>query len=55
MYDYGSQNKLVNIHGHIHRNPSPSSHHINVCVEQNNYYPFHVDELIEKAKELNLE
>ena len=38
-------NKLLNIHGHIHTNPSPSKDHRCVCVEQINYTPIHIEEL----------
>ena len=36
---------LLNVHGHIHQNPSPTEHHRCVCVEQINYTPIHIDEL----------
>ena len=36
--------KALNIHGHIHRNPSPSKRHINVSVEQINYTPVAVED-----------
>lgn len=36
---------LLNIHGHIHENPSPSEHHRNVCVEQTSYRPINIEEL----------
>lgn len=28
-----------NVHGHIHEKPSPTIRHINICVEQTDYYP----------------
>lgn len=37
--------KLLNIHGHIHQNPSPSKDHRCVCVEQINYTPINIEEL----------
>lgn len=37
--------KLLNIHGHIHNNPSPSIDHRCVCVEQINYTPINIEEL----------
>lgn len=36
---------LLNIHGHIHENPSPTEHHRNVSVEQTAYRPINVEEL----------
>lgn len=37
--------KLLNVHGHIHNNPSPTSDHRNVSVEQINYTPINIEEL----------
>lgn len=37
-----------NIHGHIHQNPSPSLRHMNICVEQTNYKPLHLDEILQE-------
>lgn len=37
--------KLLNVHGHIHENPSPSPDHRNVSVEQIGYTPIHIEEL----------
>lgn len=37
--------KLLNIHGHIHTNRSPSKDHRCVCVEQTNYTPINIEEL----------
>ena len=39
-----------NIHGHIHRNLSPSDRHINVSVEAINYTPVEVESLLQKKK-----
>jgi calcineurin-like phosphoesterase family protein len=36
---------LLNIHGHIHQNPSPTEHHRCVCVEHINYTPINIEEL----------
>jgi len=36
---------LLNVHGHIHQNPSPTKHHRCVCVEQINYTPINIEEL----------
>lgn len=41
----GPSEKMLNIHGHIHQNPSPSDNHQCVCVEQINYTPVHIEEL----------
>jgi len=40
-----SPKKLLNIHGHIHNNPSPTKDHLCVCVEQINYTPVNIEEL----------
>ena len=53
MYDYRNQKNLVNVHGHIHRNPSPSERHYNVCVEQSNYYPVNLDTIVEYVNNYN--
>lgn len=37
--------ELINIHGHIHQNKSPSHNHQNVCVEWLNYKPINIEEL----------
>lgn len=47
----GLGTKLFNVHGHIHQNPSPPGAYFNVSVENTNYKPVHIDELIQKAKE----
>lgn len=39
---------LLNIHGHIHQNPSPTNRHRNVSVEQINYRPINIEELRER-------
>lgn len=36
---------MINIHGHIHSNPSPSPLHRCVCVEHTDYRPINIDEL----------
>jgi calcineurin-like phosphoesterase family protein len=36
---------LLNVHGHIHQNPSPTTDHRCVCVEHINYTPIHIEEL----------
>lgn len=42
----------VNVHGHLHESPSPAGPYINVCVEQIDYTPVHLDTLISRAREL---
>lgn len=37
--------ELVNVHGHIHQNLSPSEKHLNVSVEAINYTPINIEEL----------
>lgn len=37
--------KLLNIHGHIHENQSPTPDHRNVCVEHLNYRPINIEKL----------
>jgi calcineurin-like phosphoesterase family protein len=41
----GPSEKMLNIHGHIHQNPSPTSDHQCICVEQIDYTPVHIEEL----------
>jgi calcineurin-like phosphoesterase family protein len=36
---------LRNVHGHIHHNTSPTSHHVNVSVEAINYTPVNIEDL----------
>lgn len=36
---------MFNVHGHIHQNPSPTRHHINICPEKRNYCPTSFDQL----------
>lgn len=36
---------LLNVHGHIHQNPSPPGPYRCVCVEQINYTPINIEEL----------
>ena len=44
--NYGeAKDMLLNIHGHIHQNPSPTEHHRCVCVEQIDYTPINIEEL----------
>ena len=41
----GKRNGLLNVHGHIHQNPSPEGPYRNVSVEQTDYYPINIEEL----------
>lgn len=36
----------INVHGHIHTNPAPTERHRNVSVEQINYTPVNLDEVL---------
>lgn len=35
----------INVHGHIHSNPSPEGPYVNVSVEQINYTPINIEEV----------
>jgi len=37
--------KMINVHGHIHTNPSPKGPYKCVCVEQTDYTPVNIKEL----------
>lgn len=37
-----------NVHGHLHHRKMDDPHYINVSVEQNNYYPFHLDDILKR-------
>lgn len=39
------QGPMINVHGHIHHNPSPSKNHKCVCVEHTKYSPINIEEL----------
>ena len=39
------EGSMVNVHGHIHQNPSPTEFHRCVSVEQINYTPVNIEEL----------
>lgn len=41
---------MFNVHGHIHKHKSPPGPYHNVCVENTNYTPVNLDELISVAK-----
>lgn len=49
----GSFGKMrVNVHGHIHQQPSPEGPYLNACVEWRDYTPVHLDTLIADARSL---
>ena len=39
------QDPILNVHGHIHSNPSPEGPYKCVCVEQTDFKPVHIEEL----------
>ena len=41
-----SKQSILNIHGHIHSNPSPEGPYRCVCVEHTDYTPINIDELM---------
>lgn len=43
---------MVNVHGHIHTNPSPPGPYFCVCVEQINFTPIHIEDLMQRVKGL---
>ena len=45
VYNYRTKENMLNVHGHIHQNPSPTEHHRCVCVEQIDYTPINIEEL----------
>jgi calcineurin-like phosphoesterase family protein len=40
----------VNVHGHIHDKPAYGAEYVNVCVEQTDYAPVHLDSILSKVK-----
>lgn len=48
----GSGKLYVNVHGHIHGNPSPEGRYINVSVEAINYTPVAFEDIVAQAKVL---
>jgi calcineurin-like phosphoesterase family protein len=52
FYNYKLDKPTLNVHGHIHQNPSPEGPYHCVCVEQTDYYPVHIEELASLAKKL---
>ena len=50
----GSKSRfLKNIHGHLHSNKIDDPWYVNVCVEQINYTPISLDEIVREASENN--
>ena len=49
----GLRDGSFNVHGHIHQNSSPEKHQINVSVEVRNYFPVHIDTIIEEINKLS--
>ena len=43
---WGEDGPGINAHGHIHSNPSPEGPYKCVCVEQINFTPIHIDEVL---------
>lgn len=41
-------NVEYNVHGHIHQNAPVDTVHINVCVEQTDYAPVHIEDVIKR-------
>ena len=48
----GSIRPMLNVHGHIHQNASPSKFHHCVCVEHTNYCPVNIEDLAKIANKL---
>lgn len=40
-----TEKQMINVHGHIHQNPSPEGPYKCVCVEQTNYTPVNIEQL----------
>jgi calcineurin-like phosphoesterase family protein len=45
MHEGSIKKGYTNVHGHIHEKKSPEGPYRNVCVEQTNYTPVHIEEL----------
>jgi len=52
LWNHRQQKNVVNLHGHIHQNPSPDGLYINMSVEETNYKPIHIEDMVLKAKAL---
>jgi calcineurin-like phosphoesterase family protein len=44
--------KMVNVHGHIHQNPSPAGLYMNMSVEAINYTPQHIEDVAATARKM---
>lgn len=52
MYEGRFKNKTaINVHGHLHQNPSPSNQHFNVSVEQIDFTPIHIEEVMKRVEQ----
>jgi calcineurin-like phosphoesterase family protein len=40
----------INVHGHLHQNLMKEKGYISVCVEQRNFTPVHMDEILKECK-----
>jgi calcineurin-like phosphoesterase family protein len=47
-----AQKLMVNVHGHIHQNPSPPGLYINMSVEVIDYTPQHIEDVAKIAKKM---
>lgn len=45
LYRRSKDKSLLNVHGHIHHNLSPTEHHRNVSVEAIDYTPIHIEDV----------
>jgi calcineurin-like phosphoesterase family protein len=50
LYRSKSDKPMLNVHGHIHNNPSPPGPYHCVCVEHTNYTPVNIETLAQIAK-----
>lgn len=48
MYGYTRYPKALNVHGHIHEKNMDNPRYINACVEQTNYQPVQITDLLDK-------
>ena len=52
--DQLSSRWVANVHGHLHGNILEDQRYINVCVEQTNFKPISLDDIIDRISKLNL-
>jgi calcineurin-like phosphoesterase family protein len=50
LRDDSMRNAYMNVHGHIHEKVIDNPRYMNVGVEQNNYKPYHMDEILQRAR-----